>query len=333
MKKSFLNSIIFLIFCILILTLVLFQVQKTQREIENLASLPPLFFESKREKIILLFVGDIMLDRGVKNKIKNYGQGDFKFPFLKTSQFLNEADLLIGNLEGPISDKGKKAGSIYSFRMDPMALEGLKFAGFDILTLANNHILDYTREAMEDTILRLKEAGIDFVGAGLNFKEACFPKVKETKNTKIAFLAFTNLGSSFWQAKENSSGICWLNEENLKKGIKEAKDKADISVVLFHFGDEYKEKANLTQRYFSHLAIDLGADLVVGHHPHVVQEIENYKGKYIAYSLGNFVFDQNFSKETMEGMALKVLVVGKRIKEIFPIKTKLNRYFQVELVK
>jgi poly-gamma-glutamate synthesis protein (capsule biosynthesis protein) len=333
MGKSFLNLIIFLIFGLSISIFILFEVQKTQKEIENLASLPPIFLESKKEKITLFFVGDIMLDRGVKMKIKNYGKGDYKFPFLKVSQFLKKADLLIGNLEGPISDKGKKVGSIYSFRMEPQVVEGLKFAGFDILTLANNHIFDYTKLAMEDTILRLKEVGIDYLGAGLNYEEACSPKVKEIKNTKVAFLAFTNLGSPFWQAKENSSGICWLNEENLKRGIEKAKEKADIIVVLFHFGDEYKEKANSTQKYFSHLAIDLGADLVVGHHPHVVQEIENYNGKYIAYSLGNFIFDQNFSEKTMEGLLLKVLIEGKKIKEIFPIKTKLNRYFQVEILK
>jgi poly-gamma-glutamate synthesis protein (capsule biosynthesis protein) len=333
MGKSFLNLIIFLIFGLSISIFILFESQKTQKEIENLASLPSIFLESKKEKITLFFVGDIMLNRGVKMKVKNYGKGDFRFPFLKVSQFLKKADLLIGNLEGPISDKGKKVGSIYSFRMDPQVIEGLKFAGFDILTLANNHIFDYTKLAMEDTILRLKEAGIDYLGAGLNYEEACFPKVKEVKNTKIAFLAFTNLGSPIWQAKENSSGICWLNEINLEKGIREAKEKADIILVIFHFGDEYKTKSNFTQKYFSHLAIDLGADLIVGHHPHVVQEIEEYKGKYIAYSLGNFIFDQNFSKETMEGMLLKVVIENKKIKEILPTKTKINQYFQAELIE
>ena len=333
MRKSFLNLIIFFIFGFSVLVFVLFKVQNTQKEIESLASLPSIFFKSKKEKITLFFVGDIMLDRGVKMKIKNYGNEDFKFPFLKVSQFLKEADLLIGNLEGPISDKGKKVGSIYSFRMEPQAVEGLKFAGFDILTLANNHIFDYTKLAIEDTMLRLKEAKIDYLGVGLNYEEACSPKVKEIENTKIAFLAFSNLGSPFWQAKENTLGICWLNEENLKREIEKAKEKAETVVVLFHFGDEYKEKSNPTQKYFSHLAIDLGADLVVGHHPHVIQEIENYKGKYIAYSLGNFVFDQNFSEKTMEGLLLKVIIEGKKIKEIFPIKTKLNRYFQVEIVK
>jgi len=325
--------IIFLIFGTSILMFILFKIQKTQKEIEKLASLPSIFFENKKEKITLFFVGDIMLDRGVKNAILKYGEGDFKFPFLNVSQFLTEADLLIGNLEGPVSDKGKKVGSIYSFRMDPKSIEGLKFAGFDILSLANNHIFDYSRVAMEDTFLRLKETQIDYIGAGLNYNEACFPKIKEIKNTKIAFLAFTNLGSRFWQATEKNSGVCWLDKENLKKNIEKAKEIADIVVVLFHFGDEYKEKPNSAQKYFSRLAIDFGADLVVGHHPHVVQEIENYKGKYIAYSLGNFIFDQKFSTKTMEGVLLKVLIEDKKIKEIFPIKTKLNRYFQVEIVK
>jgi hypothetical protein len=110
MRKSFLNLIIFLIFGLSISIFILFESQKTQKEIENLASLSSVLLESKKQKINLFFVGDIMLDRGVKMKIKYYGKGDYKFPFLKISQFLKEADLLIGNLEGPISDKGKKVG-------------------------------------------------------------------------------------------------------------------------------------------------------------------------------------------------------------------------------
>jgi len=333
MKKSLLYFIFFLLFSLGSCLFVLVHIKKAQIEIENLTSASLNFPIERERKITLFFVGDIMLDRGVKKAIEKYGEGDFKFPFLKIVEFLKEADLLIGNLEGPISDKGKKVGSIYSFRMDPKAIEGLIFAGFDILSVANNHIFDYGREAMEDTFLRLKEAKIDYVGGGFDKIEACFPRIKKVKATKIAFLAFTNLGSPFWEAKDDVSGVCWLSKENLERAIKEAKDKADLVIVLFHFGNEYEKKPNLEQKDFTHFAIDSGADLVVGHHPHVIQEIEEYKGKYIAYSLGNFIFDQGFSKETMEGLILKVVLDSKKIKEVIPIRFEINQYFQPEISK
>jgi poly-gamma-glutamate capsule biosynthesis protein CapA/YwtB (metallophosphatase superfamily)/DNA-binding beta-propeller fold protein YncE len=331
MQKSFFYLSIFLFLSLIFCAFVFVKTNEVNQEIENLFTASLVFPLKRNEKITLFFVGDVMLDREVKKAIEKYGEGDFKFSFLKISPLLKEADILVGNLEGPVSDKGKKVGSIYSFRMDPKAIEGLKFAGFDILSLANNHIFDYGREALEDTFLRLQDAGIDYLGGGFNEIEACSPKIKEIKGTKIAFLAFTNLGSPFWQAKSATSGICWLDKENLEKGIKGAKNKADLVIVLFHFGNEYEKKPNIEQKDFAHFAIDSGADLVVGDHPHVIQEIEEYKGKYITYSLGNFVFDQAFSKETMEGLVLKVIVEEKKIKEVSQIKFEINQYFQPEI--
>jgi len=346
MKKFVFYFLIFLFLCLIFCLFVLEETKKVQREFENLTYIyliAPTKIKQKTNSLItptkaeqnsnLFFVGDVMLDRGVKKSIEKYGGEDFKFPFLKIVSFLKEADLLIGNLEGPISDKDKKVGSIYSFRMDPKAIEGLTFAGFDILSLANNHIFDYGREAMEDTFLRLKKADIDYIGTGFNEIDACSSKIKEVRGTKIAFLSFTNLSSPFWQAKADVSGICWLSKENLEKAIKKAKNEADLVVVSFHFGNEYVKKANLEQKNFAHLAIDFGADLVVGHHPHVIQEIEEYNGKYIAYSLGNFIFDQAFSKETMEGLILKVTLENKKIKEVVPVRTEINQYFQPEILQ
>jgi poly-gamma-glutamate synthesis protein (capsule biosynthesis protein) len=149
---------------------------------------------------------------------------------------------------------------------------------------------------------------------------------------KIAFLSFTNLGSEYWSAKVNRSGIAWLNAENLEKGIKEAKENANLVIVSMHFGNEYQKKANSEQKYFAHLAIDSGADLVIGHHSHIVGEVEKYKRKYIFYSLGNFVFDQKFSKETMEGLMLKVSIENGKIEKVIPIKIKINQFLQPEII-
>jgi len=291
------------------------------------------FFIKKEKPIILMFIGDVMLDRGVKYMVEKYGGDDYKFPFLKIAEYLQKADILFGNLEGPISDKGVKVGSIYSFRANPEAIEGLVFAGFDVLSAANNHIFDYGREAMEDTFLRLKRAGIDFIGGGFNENQAHSPLIKEVRGTKIAFLAYTNLGTPYWSAKEERSGICWLKEEKLKENIKEAKKSADLVVVSMHFGEEYLSSPTPEQEFFARLAIDSGADLVIGHHPHMIQPVERYKQGYIAYSLGNFVFDQSFSEETMKGLLLKVLVENGKIKELIPVEVKINQYFQSEIIK
>lgn len=287
----------------------------------------------KNRRITLIFVGDIMFDRGVEYMVEKYGQDDFKFTFLKIADYLKRADILVGNLEGPISDKGQKVGSIYSFRSNPKAIEGLNFAGFDILSVANNHVFDYGREAMEDTFQRLKEAGIDYVGGGFNETEAYSPKIKEIRDTKIAFLSYTNLGSEYWRARGDKSGISWLDKERMEKEIKTSKDKADIVVVSLHYGEEYFPTPNDLQVSISRAAIDAGADLVIGHHPHVVQRIEKYKEGNIAYSLGNFVFDQAFSEETMTGLLLKVSISHGKITGLFPINVKINQFFQPELVK
>jgi poly-gamma-glutamate synthesis protein (capsule biosynthesis protein) len=239
---------------------------------------------------------------------------------------------MFGNLEGPISDVGEDVGSIYSFRQNPKLIEGLRFAGFDILSFANNHVFDWGRVAFEDTMKRLKEAGIEYVGAGFSREEALSPKIIKIKGLKIAFLAFSNIGEKFWEAGENSSGIAWLDKENLEYAISKAKPEADILIISMHFGDEYKDQPNADQKYFAKLAIDLGANLVIGHHPHVVQLIEKYKDSYIAYSLGNFIFDQNFSKETMQGLFLEVAIKDGQIKDIIPRKIKINNFFQPEIV-
>lgn len=285
----------------------------------------------EKETITLMFVGDIMLDRGVEYMIKKFG--DWKWPFLKITDDLKEADLLFGNLESQISDKGRNVGSMFSFRADPKVMEGLTYAGLDVVTLANNHCLDWTVNALTDSMKRLKEAGIDYTGGGFNEKEAYSAFIKEVKGTKIAFLGYVNLGSPFWKATKDSPGIAWFNEEKMKEGIKEAKESSDIVVVTFHFGDEYKLKPNENQKYLAHLAVDSGADLVIGHHPHVIQTDEIYKGKNIFYSLGNFVFDQNSPQETTEAQIVKVIIRGNKIREIIPLKVKINNFFQPELIQ
>ena len=305
---------------------------------ENLA-------ENNDNIISILFVGDIMLNRGVEYMIDKESGEDFKFPFLKIAEDLKKADLLFGNLEGVISDKGYNVGSKYSFRAEPDAINGLVFAGFDIVSLANNHALDYTREALEDCFLKLKEAGIDYVGAGLDEEEAFSPIIKEINNIKVGFLAYTNLGPITWKATKINSGIAWTDKESIeqiKKDVESAKKEVDILAVSLHAGKEYSLEPDEFQDFFAKAVIDAGADLVIGHHPHVVQPIEKYpsassgqapsassgQAGWIFYSLGNFIFDQDFSEETMRSQMIKVLIKNGEIEKVTPIDVKLNAFFQ-----
>jgi len=280
---------------------------------------PEVYFSERKhatpansEIIKLAFVGDIMMDREVEKKILKEGAGDFRFPFLNIASELSEYDFLFGNLEGPISSRGKNAGSAYSFRMDARVIGGLKFAGFDAMSVANNHSGDWGKEAFSDTLSILREANIIPAGATTS------PEIFEIKGLKLGLLAFSDFPGLGIRA----------DDEVVKKGVSWAKSAADLIVVSFHFGEEYKKEPSLRQIKLAKIAIDAGADLVIGHHPHVTQPVEKYVDSYIAYSLGNFVFDQNFSEETMTGLLLEVEIRDKKILSVKTREIKLNLNYQ-----
>lgn len=277
----------------------------------------------------LIFVGDIMLDRSVFQKINTAGGGDFRFPFRKIKGVIESADIAIGNLEGPISDVGIEAGKLYSFRMRPEAAAALYDAGFDVLSLANNHLDDWGREAFNDTLNNLEKNGIVAAGAGRTLDEAYNPKILERNGARFAFLAFSDFASGV--AAGEGGGIAVVGETKIKNAVKDVRQKADLVAVVYHFGEEYIQEPTPRQRRLAQLAIDEGADLVVGSHPHVIQPLEKYKSGYIAYSLGNFVFDQSFSKETMTGGLLRAVVRDKKIESIKLFKVRLNNNYQPEL--
>ena len=282
-------------------------------------------------RFTLLFAGDIMLDRGVEYKLKQNG-ADWKFPFLLIADELRKADMVFANLESQISDKGYNVGSIYSFRADPASLEGLVFAGIDVVSVTNNHSFDYTKAAFSDSLLRLQAADIAYTGGGQNIAEAREPVIKDIQGTRIGFLAYSSFGGASWQATQNQSGILFMDENNLDQlqiDIQRAKQKADILVVSIHAGNEYQKYPTAFQQEFGRKAIDAGADLVIGHHPHVTQPLEQYKNGWIAYSLGNFIFDQAFSAETMQGAILQVTLLDKQITQVELRQTKLNENYQV----
>jgi len=290
----------------------------------------------KEKKVKITAVGDVMLNRGVEFMVEKFGGNDWHFPFSKIKEDFEDSDIIFANLEGPLSDKGERAGSIYSFRFSPESMEALNYLGFNILSLANNHVFDYGREAFLDTLNRLEEAGISYLGAGRNREEAFSLRIKEVNGIKIGFLGYTNLGTSHWQAKSNSAGIAWINYyslENVKNYIEDIRKEVDLLIISLHTGIEYSKVITDFQEKFSKGCIDSGADIVIGHHPHIIQKMERYKGGWIAYSLGNFVFDQGFSEETMEGLVLEITLTKKgenKSLEVIPKKVKINQFFQPE---
>ncbi|HDO23614.1 MAG TPA: CapA family protein, partial [bacterium] len=237
----------------------------------------------------LLFVGDIMLSRGVqKSVMKNFG-GDFSLLFKKIKPFIQKRDIIFGNLEGPVSLLGKEIGNLYSFRMTPKALKAIRGAGFSALSIANNHIGDWGVRAFEDTIFRLKNSDIIPVGGGYDLNDAVNPKIIFKNGLKFGFLGFSDVGPDWLEASSDKAGILIANK-SFTDIIKKASQKTDVLIVSMHFGEEYHKHPSKRQKMLAKEAIDSGAKIVIGHHPHTQQKIEIYKKGIIAYSLGNFIF-------------------------------------------
>jgi len=234
-------------------------------------------------------------------------------------------------VQGPISTRGKNQGSIYSFRANPSAVRGLLFAGFDIVSLANNHMWDWGGDALTDTIDILKQNNILTIGAGKNETEANSPVFIMKGNQRIVFFAYTNLYPQSLYATGENPGISRFNEEEIIRSIKEETKPEDIVIISLHWGDEYKTESNDFQKRLGRALIDAGVDMVIGHHPHVVEEVEQYKGGWIVYSLGNFVFDQNFSEDTSKGLLLEVTTKSGVVEKLEQKEVKMNKDFQPTL--
>ena len=297
---------------------------------QSQSNISPAIDSSANSEATMMFVGDIMLSRGIGKIMAE--QNNWLYPFEHMREYLQKADLVFGNLEGPISGRGKNQGSIYSFNADPYVAQGLTDSNFTVLSVANNHIFDYGRDAFIDTLAVLRLSGIAVVGGGINFEDAHRPVIRDVKGTKVAFLGYTNLLPRLFGEKDSVPAASYLDEEIMKRDIDVAKTLADIVTVSLHWGDEYSTKHNDWQERVAREAIDAGASLIIGHHPHVVQEVEQYNGGYIAYSLGNFIFDQNFSEDTGKGLLLEVTVNNKKITGIKTTGVSFNSSFQPSIM-
>lgn len=262
--------------------------------------LPDLVFpKTTTTPITIIFTGDVMLGRSVNTRILKLK--DPTWPFQKIARILTDADLTIINLESPFIENCQPTDKGMIFCSNPKNITGLVFAGVDVATLANNHFKDQGQKGIDETINLLKTNNIIPV---INGKAEFFT----LKNTNIAILAFSDLPQ--------------IEDKLVKKEIENATKSANLVIATFHWGTEYQRKPTLRQTFLAHLAVDSGADLVIGHHPHWVQTNEIYKGVPIYYSLGNLIFDQMWSEETRLGEILKFTFEDSILtkKEIFPVK-------------
>ena len=290
--------------------------------------------------VTLTFAGDIMLDRGVRNSVLKNFNNDYSKLFEKLG-LLKKSDIVFANLEGPASDQGVDQKNLYSFRMDPAVIPAMKGAGVSVLSVANNHMGDWGLPAYIDTLSRLKENEILYIGGGYNSAEAETPAIIEKYGIKIGYLGFSDVGPGSLSAKTEQAGVLLANNPRFAEIINNASKQVDYLVVSFHFGDEYKEKHNARQGLLAHKAIDNGAKVVIGHHPHVIQDTEVYSPKdcaqsscigFIAYSLGNFIFDQSFSQNTMQGMLLEVKLLRDGSMTVKKNTMKLSKAFQPDTI-
>ena len=242
----------------------------------------------------LFIAGDMMLDRNVRNIINKIGSDAF---FAGVADTVKGVDIAVANLEGPFTSYPSVTSSLVSkelrFTFDPALVPKLALLGFDMFGLANNHTYNFGYEGLQMTRRYLGQSGIGYYGEPDNEEEISTIVTKD--GIAIGFVGFNEFS--------------YTNYENVFAEIERLRPLVDVLIVSPHWGPEYQKQPTAKMQKWSHDFIDSGADAVIGAHPHVVMTTEEYRGKKIYYSLGNFVFDQYFSEDTMNGLALRVDIV------------------------
>lgn len=257
--------------------------------------------------IVITAVGDIMLAGQGSRTLTTRG---FDHAFAGTAAELRKGDILVGNLEAPITQGGTEfAGKKFRFKTRPEAADALSRAGFTVLTLANNHIMDFGAEGLTGTLSNLDRASILHTGAGAALDEARREALVTVKGKRVAFLAYSLTYPAEFYAGVGHPGAAQGVAGRVRDDIVRARGRADYVVVSFHWGAELAGMPKPYQQKAAHAAIDAGADLVLGHHPHVLQGIERYQGKTILYSLGNFAFG-SMSRSADRSMIARITLGG-----------------------
>lgn len=258
--------------------------------------------------------GDIILGRTVHRIMEQ--SGDWSAPFRAVAPLLAEADLTIADLECALTDSFAPPDDPYTMRFMtyPQAVEGLLLAGIDAVSLANNHSMDFGPQGMRDTLATLQAHGIAHCGIGETLAEARQPALLHVAGTTIALLGYDGISAAWYGAGTDWPGTAPLDPELVTEDVSAASRLADVVIPFFHWGIEYTMVPTDEQRRIARAAIDAGATLVLGSHPHWLQGFEFYRGRPIFYSLANFVFDQEWSQETKQGVILRLHFEGPRLR-------------------
>ncbi len=266
------------------------------------------------QELRIAAVGDIMLGGTGTPEFEKFG---YDYPFDKTRELLKQSHIVFGNLEGPLTHADHApVAKKYVYRSTPEKVApALRNAGFNVVSLANNHAMDQGAEGLKHTMDALDLVGIKHAGAGMNLAEARRPAILEAKGARVAFLAYTfTFPEEFW-ATADRPGSPFGHETQVRADIAAAKQQADIVLVSFHWGQEGKTELRDYQKQLGHAAIDAGAAAVIGHHPHVLQGVERYKNGVILYSLGNFAFG-TYGPEAFRSAVAVLTFVDKKLAEL-----------------
>lgn len=271
-----------------------------------------IFERAKIQETKIAFLGDMFMDRSIRLKSEQYG---YDYMFECIGPYLREFDFVIANMESPVTNNksvsvGTEPGTPnnYRFTTDPRALSAISRAGINILGINNNHMYDFGRKGVEETGKHISESGIKYFGDPINL-ESSMLRVESGKNS-FHLVSF----NEFFGSEQAT-----LNEIEL------AKKTGEPVFVFAHWGNEY---ALVTSRVrgWARKFVDAGASAVIGMHPHVVQETENYNGSYIAYSLGNFLFDQYFNDQVKTGAIVEMQMIDGKITRISMRKTRPDEF-------
>jgi poly-gamma-glutamate synthesis protein (capsule biosynthesis protein) len=258
--------------------------------------------QRSREEVVLVFLGDIGLGRSMERQLARYGP---THPWEGIEPILNEADLTVANLEGVLTTQGEPLNKSYLIRAHPDWGQALLKGGLDLLTLANNHALDFGPEGLDETSTTLQALGMAIVGAGPSKQAAHRPALFDLNGVRVAILGYA---AARWNGSVDvptTDRLAWAEPSAVRTDVQAIRDQADLVIILLHAGTEYAATPSADQVTFAHAAIDAGADLVVGHHPHVTQTVEQYKQGIVVYSLGDALFDIP-RQAAMQGDLLRV---------------------------
>jgi len=279
------------------------------------------------EPLVIHAVGDIMLAGSGE---KTYRKLGYDYPFAATREILQRGDIAIGNLESPLASSGVEfTDKKFRFKTEPKAALALKSAGFTHFSLANNHILDFGAEGLRQTLKALDANSIIYSGAGMNLAAARTAGMTAVKGVKVAFLSYSLTYPAEFFAGTEKAGTAPGYASFFTADIMAAKNDADCVIVSFHWGGEGKDTPKPYQVAAAHRAVDAGADIVIGHHPHVLQGIESYNNGVIFYSLGNFAFGSTSKNAAVSMIARVTFDDGIKEIEVIPLNV-LNTHVRFQ---